>query len=477
MSPRSLVFSSNQEISRKIIQALQELELDVEYCPEIFGAIERLTGHSFDVVAADWDDGAEASFLLKTTRELKLNKSAFTVALANGAAKMVAEASGVDLVLSKPVAIDQVKYGLLTNDNFLSRMKVWVANDSPETLGRTFPGPADVRKQTVPPQLFSQVERVARAAEPSPQFEDEFDRLTEPINPPEPVNLTFATLERGFFGFGRRKTLPIIATARRNAHKFLWGSVIVVAFCSFGYVFGQPLGVQKVLASVNSVYESALKVKLIRRHAPKDASVADPVMAAQKSGAEPRRNSMLSTRFQASLARRSPLANQMVIAQLGAPSANPAAQDPQNQPLSAAPPNPRIPESLKFPPTIAEAVRAVDAKLNPSSLFGQMEPVNLPEDLSTQLLTQKVQPSYPEQAVRAGLQGAVVLQAWIARDGTIRDLKLVRGSFLLGQAAYQAVKQWRYKPYLRNGEAVEAQTFVTVNFRLPQQSLLTPYPR
>jgi protein TonB len=78
-----------------------------------------------------------------------------------------------------------------------------------------------------------------------------------------------------------------------------------------------------------------------------------------------------------------------------------------------------------------------------------------------------VTPSYPEQALKAGLQGAVVLQAWIGKDGNIRDLKLMDGSFLLGQAAVKAVKQWRYKPYVRNGVAVEAQTYVTVNFRLP----------
>jgi protein TonB len=79
----------------------------------------------------------------------------------------------------------------------------------------------------------------------------------------------------------------------------------------------------------------------------------------------------------------------------------------------------------------------------------------------------KVQPSYPEQALKAGLQGVVVLQAWIGKDGSIRDLKLVNGSLLLGKAAANAVKQWHYRPYLRNGVAVEAETYVTVNFKLP----------
>jgi protein TonB len=86
------------------------------------------------------------------------------------------------------------------------------------------------------------------------------------------------------------------------------------------------------------------------------------------------------------------------------------------------------------------------------------------------LLLQKVNPSYPVEAIKAGLQGPVVLEALISRDGVIRDLKLVRGSFLLGQAAYKAVRQWRYQPFVVNGKAMEAQTYVTVDFRLPQLS-------
>jgi protein TonB len=68
------------------------------------------------------------------------------------------------------------------------------------------------------------------------------------------------------------------------------------------------------------------------------------------------------------------------------------------------------------------------------------------------------------------LQGSVTLQAWIAKDGTIRDLKLINGPFLLGEAAFRAVKQWRYHPYMQNGEAVEAQALVTIDFRLPRTS-------
>jgi TonB family protein len=134
-----------------------------------------------------------------------------------------------------------------------------------------------------------------------------------------------------------------------------------------------------------------------------------------------------------------------------------------------------IPESIKLSHPEAAMFPSLFARPSPS-LLSELEPVFLSEDSAERLLLEKVEPSYPVQALKTGLQGSVVLQAWIARDGSMQDLKLVSGSLLLGQAAYEAVKHWRYKPYLRNGKAVTAQTYVTVNFRLPQQSLVS-YPR
>ena len=65
------------------------------------------------------------------------------------------------------------------------------------------------------------------------------------------------------------------------------------------------------------------------------------------------------------------------------------------------------------------------------------------------------------------LEGPVVLQAWVARDGTVRDVKLVKGYFVLARAAFDAVKQWRFKPYSPNGKAIDFQTVLTLNFKYP----------
>ena len=82
------------------------------------------------------------------------------------------------------------------------------------------------------------------------------------------------------------------------------------------------------------------------------------------------------------------------------------------------------------------------------------------------LLIRQVKPAYPPIALQARIQGTVVLQAVIARDGTVRDLHVISGHPLLVQAALDAVKLWRYKPYLLNDQPVEVDTQINVNFTL-----------
>jgi protein TonB len=81
-------------------------------------------------------------------------------------------------------------------------------------------------------------------------------------------------------------------------------------------------------------------------------------------------------------------------------------------------------------------------------------------------LIHRVQPAYPPLAVQTRTQGQVVLRAVISREGTIEKLQVVSGHPLLVRAALEAVRQWRYRPYVLNGEPVEVETQVTVNFVL-----------
>jgi protein TonB len=92
--------------------------------------------------------------------------------------------------------------------------------------------------------------------------------------------------------------------------------------------------------------------------------------------------------------------------------------------------------------------------------------VRVSTGVATGLLIRKVTPTYPQLAKQARIQGSVVLQAEISKDGTIQNLQLISGHPMLAPAAIEAVKQWRYKPYLLNGEPVAVETQVVVNFSL-----------
>jgi periplasmic protein TonB len=92
--------------------------------------------------------------------------------------------------------------------------------------------------------------------------------------------------------------------------------------------------------------------------------------------------------------------------------------------------------------------------------------VHLTSVLAEGLLLRKVVPQYPQLARAMRKEGTVVLAATIAKDGTIANLRVVSGPPVLQQAALDAVSQWRYRPYLLNGDPVEVETAVNVVFKL-----------
>jgi TonB family protein len=139
------------------------------------------------------------------------------------------------------------------------------------------------------------------------------------------------------------------------------------------------------------------------------------------------------------------------LAQLSIPAA-PAAAPPAP---AAAPPT-----QAAAPPTQAAAPPAPVAKA-----VNAAPRVALSQQ-ATQSVTKSVPPDYPLLARQMRVQGAVVLQALISREGTIQELQVLSGPSILATAAQEAVKQWRFKPYFLNGQAVETQAKITVNFTI-----------
>ncbi len=88
------------------------------------------------------------------------------------------------------------------------------------------------------------------------------------------------------------------------------------------------------------------------------------------------------------------------------------------------------------------------------------------QGVSQSLILKKVPPVYPQQAKYARIQGSVVMSAVISKSGDVVDLEVLDGPIELAVSAVNAVRQWKYRPYVLNGEPVEVRTQITVNYVL-----------
>jgi protein TonB len=174
------------------------------------------------------------------------------------------------------------------------------------------------------------------------------------------------------------------------------------------------------------------------------------------------------------------------------PSAPPRLQHPAASAASAS--SPMLPDPMAAPRQIPNSIAMIhDSGPAPTDVVGALDmggvpggvgdtfhsqpqprvvhpeaklPVRLPSALAAGLLIRKVIPQYPALAKAARTEGTVVLSATIAKDGTIANLRVMSGPAMLQGAALDAVSQWRYRPYLLNGEPVAVETTVNVVFTL-----------
>jgi bla regulator protein blaR1 len=100
------------------------------------------------------------------------------------------------------------------------------------------------------------------------------------------------------------------------------------------------------------------------------------------------------------------------------------------------------------------------------AVAGKKGPIQVPTHVMAERIVKKVQPKYPVEAKKARIQGAVVLNVKIGKDGTVENLKVVSGPKELQRSALDAVRQWTYEPFLVNGNPVEAETTISVVYSL-----------
>jgi len=440
MPLRSLVFSSDTGTARMLGQALAELGMQVEHCPEIFGAVEQLTLQSFDVLVVDWNDEPEASFLLRAARDLKSNEPPFPVAVVEAQASVnEALRAGANQVLVK----NHAPANLVQFHDF-DRGFV-------ETAGNARPNaptgdPARGLRKSDASEEISHNQRVTRLATLS------FAGYAALSDRRRPRSLRQPSLAVRAPGRIYRSALVFAATAAIFAS--MWQ---LRAFARPGFGSGIRAAISISTEQVRGRM-SLLAADWQKSEANEDvaeASLPEQIFVT-RDRVRPQWPAAKPSPVPPALAIAPPPATPLATTGAAAPPQSVAAED------AASAYSVVVPDSLKHAPQLPSA-RTVVASLTPT-LLGALEPVLIPEEVSRKLLLQKIQPSYPAQALRAGLQGSVVLRAWIGRDGKIRDLKLMQGYLVLGRAAFEAVKQWRYQPYYLNGQAMETETLITVDF-------------
>lgn len=165
-------------------------------------------------------------------------------------------------------------------------------------------------------------------------------------------------------------------------------------------------------------------------------------------------------------------------------SAPPAASTPSSPPVNATTQRTVLPP-LEVEVVAGDSHRTVRPGTN--SVRVDLQPGSPPQAVSTdtaagvtsnaaervqmsadtaEIVSHSVRPGYPLLARQMKVQGSVILQALIGRDGTIQDLHVLSGPPILASAAEEAVKQWRFKPHYLGSEAVETQARITVNFTI-----------
>ncbi|MGA3090241.1 MAG: TonB family protein [Terriglobales bacterium] len=418
-----------------------------DVCSDIFTAIEKAKTKAFSCVVADWADQPEASFLLKRARESTSNRTTIALAVVDHeptAAEM--RDNQLDFLIYRPISEGEANDVLL---KACERMQPASVADLAE-----LPRQASVTGDAGP-ALGGEVSEQNRPGPPMGREADEVDGNEENaveqdprgLRPPR-VSLRQAcaavlVLTAMFFMWKSREALVYLSRTPEGGFRVLRDSAAALFYMN-------QTGALPVSSAGTDVQQDAY---FSRKPTPPEASATPIGVVATESTAE--------TRVSLPKAADLPLPEAVLVHQ----------EVPPVHVERAA-----IPESMRNSPPIAPPVVVA---VNPAQMMAVSapvaqpipqpisEPVALSEDAARALLVHSVEPVYPAEGMGQKLHGAVVLQAVIGRDGTVEDLKIVRGYFILGRAAIAAVKQWRFQPYTLGGHPAATETTITVNFSAP----------
>jgi TonB family protein len=331
------------------------------------------------------------------------------------------------------------------------------------------PGLAPAKELPAPPAIKNRIVE-AEPLDPSPDQEHGEASISAPtFSSGGSAAPTFAALgEQDSAGAGSsKKTLTVAA--------------VVLALAALGY-----LGYGYLVKSIPNSRPASARQGPAIRPMPMSSPVASPAQPAPDSASITTQPSTSLKTVTAAAAGnlfsgtvKSPVtrvaANPAASSATAAPNFQPEAQKAEAPPMvvksTAAPAKKQAQDEESTAPPVVVA-SANDGKLS-GLMSSESADIPLPapvalkvsQGLSQGLLIKQVAPKYPPAALRFHAQGAVQIEVTINKEGYVTNPKVLSGSPVLAQAALEAVRQWRYKPYYLDGAPVEIQTQITVNFK------------
>ncbi len=435
--------------------ACRSAAIFTEVSSDIFTAIEKAKTRPFSCVIADWADQPEASFLLKRARESTPNRETVAIVIVDNeptAAEM--RDNRLDLLIYRPISSEEADAVLA---KACEQMQPTIAPDAAElaaesdaNAGGSSAGSADGESQ--------EHHQSGQASDAGEENADTDGETTFDGNEGQP---------RQGHAIGIREAMAAVLVLA--AVFCLWRSREVIQYLSHTPEGRSRVLRESVAALFNMNQSGAVSVATAGSDAQQDAYFS---RVPASSNAQTPELGVVAT--ESSL----PEARTALPKAADFPLPAPVFEHQDPPPVHVQ--RVAIPESMKSSPPIAPPVvvtvspsqmMPISAPLSATQTqpVNQQsgEPVTVSEEAARALLVHSVDPVYPAEGSAQNLHGTVVLQALVGRDGSVQDLKIVRGNFILSRAAIAAVKQWQFQPYSVNGHAAATQTVITVNFSSP----------
>jgi TonB family protein len=449
MAFRALLFSKNFETNEAMTAACDNAGIRLEACSDIFTAIEKGKKRAFSCVIADWADQPEASFLLKRARESDVNRDTLAVAVVDHEpTHLELRDNRLDFLIYRPISPEEADAVLAQACEKMQPLKAEDAAELRTESRASLNVPAD-SVDAEPPRLSQETQPIEYLeVEPTDDGGEpvSYEEVEEEAQPHSSA--------KGFRGV------------------FVAVLVLAIAFCVWKShaildLAGQEGGFHSLTEWVASFFPTGKPaVSPANPHAI-DGQLDADLNGDSSNGPKPSlgvvasESTLTETLIPLRKAPDFPLPPPTVERREVAPIRKERAAIPDSMKNSA----PIAPPVVVTGPAQMMPVSAPQPQPAGTQQFS--EPVAVNEEAERALLVHTVNPVYPTAALAQKLHGPVVLQARIGRDGSVEDLKIVRGYFILAQAAIAAVKQWRFQPYTLNGHTAATQTTITVNFSYP----------